>query len=66
MSETIGLTGTIETSQRGPMLKDSDGMWWRLIGEIDTIASEDAVVRVVGRKHGAAAIEIDYLGPVAN
>jgi hypothetical protein len=66
MSETIGLTGTIETSLRGPMLKDTDGMWWRLIGEIDTIAGEDDLVRVVGRKRGAAAIEIDYLGPAAS
>ncbi|TCM32398.1 DUF5818 domain-containing protein [Novosphingobium sp. ST904] len=66
MSETIGVTGTIEASPRGPMLKDTDGMWWRLIGEIDTIATEDDLVRVVGRKRGAAAIEIDYLGPVAS
>ncbi len=66
MNETIGLTGTIETSQRGPMLKDTDGMWWRLIGEIGTNAKDDQLVRVVGRKRGAAAIEIDYLGPVTN
>lgn len=66
MSETIGLTGTIEISQRGPMLKDTDGMWWRLIGEIDSITRADNLVRVVGRKRGAAAIEIDYLGPAAN
>lgn len=66
MSETIGLTGTIEISERGPMLKDTDGMWWRLIGEIDSIARADNLVRVMGRKRGAAAIEIDYLRPVAN
>jgi len=66
MIETIGLTGTIETSQRGPMLKDTDGMWWRLIGEIDTTAKNDKLVRIVGRKRGAAVIEIDYLGPVTN
>ncbi|ALR22868.1 MULTISPECIES: DUF5818 domain-containing protein [Sphingobium] len=66
MSETIGLTSTIATSQRGPMLKDTDGMWWWLIGEIDSIARADNLVRVVGRKRGAAAIEIDYLGPAAN
>ncbi|MGG9078709.1 hypothetical protein, partial [Escherichia coli] len=41
-------------------------MWWRLIGEIDSITRADNLVRVVGRKRGAAAIEIDYLGPAAN
>ncbi len=66
MSETIGLTGTIETSPRGPMLKDTDGMWWRLIGEIDTVVGDDDLMRIVGRKRGAAAIEIDYVGPAAS
>jgi len=66
MNDTIGLIGTIETSTRGPMLKDTDGMWWRLIGEIDIEAPEDDMVRVVGRKRGAAAIEIDYVGPAGS
>lgn len=35
-NQHITITGTIETTARGPMLKDDNGMWWRLIGEFST------------------------------
>ncbi|HEX7855173.1 MAG TPA: DUF5818 domain-containing protein [Sphingobium sp.] len=64
-NQHITITGTIETTARGPMLKDADGMWWRLIGEFSQLPAQDTAFRIVGEKRGEAAIEIHYFNEVS-
>jgi len=53
--------GTIETSPRGPLLRDDEGVVWRL-GFVDDHVPEDLVGRVTirGRVVDLDRIEVEY------
>lgn len=56
----LRLTGLIEPSPRGPLLKLEDGTRWRLVGEPVDPALIGRQVLVEGVVNGPA-IEVDYL-----
>ena len=64
MTDQIGAVGTIEATPRGLKLRDADGMWWRLTGDVDPAQFVSDTVRVVGSRRGSALIEIVYCAPV--
>lgn len=64
MTMHVGLIGTIEATARGMMLRDMDGMWWRLTGDVDPTPYVRTHVRVVGVRRGEAAIDVAYCGPL--
>lgn len=63
LSKHLDLIGILQSGPRGPMLKDADGMWWRLIGDLEP-PPPNTLVRVVGCRHGAAVVEIHLCRPV--
>ena len=60
----VRLTGLIEPSRRGPLLKLEDGTRWRLTGQHVAPALTNKIVLVEGVARGPT-IEVDYLAPRA-
>lgn len=63
-ADTLRLSGIVEASPRGPLLRVEDGTIWRIIVDADVNRLLGRAVIVEGVQQGSA-IDVYYVGPVS-